>query len=1283
MSLRKRLLGNELTYRFLFLVVVIATSITMLYPIDEKLKLGIDLRGGYSLIYEINTAELPADTDVRAITQQTIATLKRRIDPEGQRNIIMRQLGANRIEVQMAAPPASLERDRQGYLDALDRVAAGNADLDKIAEAIQQAVDLESLRKQLAGFAGPDPLRLPLLEAAADAGIQERATRIVLANLREELNAKTAALAEAQARLDQLVAQRDAQPEAVGPALPPAPTTAPEAGTQPAAEPTLDEQIQQLTEQVLALSTQIRTANVAVEETRGELAARTEALARAFEALDERNVSISRLTRVLERPFERAPTAQIEARRAALEVILTQHPQQADAIRAADEVYRSWRGNKGSSLDVEDLKRLVRGAGQLDFRILPLLGEDLQQEEAISLIDRLTSGGPRSVTAQYVWLAIENPEDFVRQGLLVGQFEEQLYVLAWNQAGKMLLHDNAQPWKLERAVPSFDPQQGYVVLFELDPPGGLLFQNLTSRNLQKPLCIILDGRAISAPNLRDAISRNGQISGSFSPDDAQFLATTLAAGSLKARLKDTPISERTVGSQLGETNQREGINSILIGIALVLGFMLVYYRLSGAFANVALVLNLLFILACMAQFDATFTLPGLAGLVLTLAIAVDANVLINERIREEQDKGLSTPAAVSTGYGRVFWTIFDANLTTVITGFILYYFGSEEIRSFAIALLYGIFISMFTALWVTRQFFHLAFSLGWIERVGMLRLIGTPTIDWVGKLKFFLPVSALIILSSLVLFVHVLVTPDERSRVLDIEFIGGTGAQIDLRPGTDGQPQMNDAGVRREIEQLAANFRGPWSNALATSTVVRSSELVENRFEVRLGAGLPSAAVGADLIHAALPDVVRIDRTQIISPNVLQVELLSAGDQDGFRQQLVLAAEMIRAAGSELVGASVQRVGDDGLSYEIITTVKNRQLLVTGIEDQLGDRLRKREALSFTLGDPLPILSDQFLLSQVVSQAPPRSIRAFAGGAVLVLDDIEPPQSTEVLFERLRNARLAGDAVQASWRDFQVIGLEEAGQGSDGQPRFRRASVLVREDDADYETSEARWAGMVEEERSLINLTLRKREPLSKVTNFDPQIAASAQTQAAVSILLAFLAVAAYVWLRFGSLNFGLGALLAVVHDVVIAVGVVSILAFAPDVFPGMRINLVVVGAFLTVIGYSINDTIVIFDRIRETRGRSDTPLTRDLINKAINQTLGRTLVTSLTTILVLLVLLFAGGTGLQGFSVALLIGILTGTYSSIAIASPLLLVGQRIEKKRKGRRRAASEAPAVASAAG
>ena len=266
--------------------------------------------------------------------------------------------------------------------------------------------------------------------------------------------------------------------------------------------------------------------------------------------------------------------------------------------------------------------------------------------------------------------------------------------------------------QIASAAQAFDPQSGApVVTIRFDSQGARRFGRTTTENTGKPFAIILDNKVLSAPNINEPIlGGTAQISGGFTVETANELAISLSSGKLPVKLN--AIEERTVGPDLGRDSIRAGAIAAAIAILAVMSFMIITYGRFGVYANIALVLNALMILGIMGIFGSALTLPGIAGFVLTIGAAVDANVLINERIREEQRRGRKMLDAIETGYKEASTAIFDANITNVIAAALMWYFGSGPIRGFAIVLLIGIMTSVFTAvnftrlmvaLWVKRQ----------------------------------------------------------------------------------------------------------------------------------------------------------------------------------------------------------------------------------------------------------------------------------------------------------------------------------------------------------------------------------------------------------------------------------------------------------------------------------------------------------------------------------------------------------------------------------------------------
>jgi len=248
-----------------------------------------------------------------------------------------------------------------------------------------------------------------------------------------------------------------------------------------------------------------------------------------------------------------------------------------------------------------------------------------------------------------------------------------------------------------------DSYGAYTVTMDFNKKGSKLFESLTGANIGKRLAIVLDDNVYSAPVIKDKISGSASISGSFTADEANDLRIVLKAGALPADVKI--LEQRTVGASLGKDSINQGIKAMIVGTAIVVLFMIIYYGFSGVIANVALILNTVFIMAGLAAFGATLTLPGLAGIILLIGMAVDTNVLIFERMREELRIGKTLRMALETGYEKTTWTIIDTHVTTILSGLVLLQFGTGPVKGFAVTLIIGLLANFLTAVFITRVIF--------------------------------------------------------------------------------------------------------------------------------------------------------------------------------------------------------------------------------------------------------------------------------------------------------------------------------------------------------------------------------------------------------------------------------------------------------------------------------------------------------------------------------------------------------------------------------------------------
>ena len=555
-----------------------------------------------------------------------------------------------------------------------------------------------------------------------------------------------------------------------------------------------------------------------------------------------------------------------------------------------------------------------------------------------------------------------------------------------------------------RAGATFEAK-GWVVNLVFDSEGAKVFGDLTTEvyHDHSALAIILDGKVISAPGVSEGPILGGrcEISGHFDERGARGLASALE------NPLQTPVvieEERSASASLGADAINSGLKSGYYGVILTVIGVLLYYRFAGLIANIALTVNMIVLLGFMALFGSVLTLPGMAGIILTLGMAIDANVLIYERLREEMAEGKTLKASVSAAFNKAFSAIFDSNITTLITAGLLFWKATGPVKGFAVTLTIGIIASLFTALVVTRNLFEWAIHLGILKKITMTNLIKATNIDFLGKRRLAVGASVTIILISCGIFAM------RGGKNFGVDFKGGDRVVL------EAAQKPTDAEVRAAIEPLG------------------------------------------------LGDVM------------VQTEKSS--------------------------------------SKEFVT--------VRGVTDT-GEKIAAH-------------------LQKAMPQA-----------------------------------------------GFKVQAVEKVG----------------------------------------------------------PLVGGELAKNSLIALGLGMLGILLYVSARF-EFAFALGALVALLHDVIITIGVFSLLS--------RELSLVIVGAILTIAGYSVNDTIVVFDRIREGIKNKRTGTVAQIMNASINETLSRTILTGGVTLLTTLVLFLFGGPVLADFALTILIGVLVGTYSSVYIAAPIVL---------------------------
>lgn len=726
-----------------------------------------------------------------------------------------------------------------------------------------------------------------------------------------------------------------------------------------------------------------------------------------------------------------------------------------------------------------------------------------------------------------------------------------------------------------------------AVNFTFNARGGQIFSELTRENLPQGdspnakfsfLAIILDGLVVSAPSLSTVISTQGQIKmGSADVEDLRRLAQILRSGALPATLKSQPVSENTIGATLGADTIRSGTISIAVAFIAVLAFMVFYYRFAGFVACVALLANLLFTVAFMVFVNATFTLPGLAGLVLTLGMAVDANVLIYERLREERERGANLTMALRNGYDRALPTIIDTHLTSIFTAIVLYAVGNDQLKGFGISLCAGLVISLYTSLALTRLMFDIWQSKGWLKSLSMYSGLSNwfhrHYFDFMSVRKTWFTITTTLTLVGLAVFLA-------RGRAgLNIDFIGGTAYG----------GRLTEPKTIEEIRDLLDKHRQ--ETVLKVTQAEQKDDggyLWEITFQdgSRSTVRLPAAATKDDVIQRA---------SQLPDSSVEQIFMEDPANTRGGTSSRFFTIRSTEKA-ADLVQLAVAKLMQDG----------NRSLLDQVTFDY---KINGKEASLTFSGDASP------------------------GYLKLLLD-----------------------------RAFQAEGIRESNpfeiQGETKGTSGFRTMVLHLTGDS---TDEAKLRSILDKTKADF---AARPQPL-RLENFDAQLAADTSRRALYAIVLSWCAILLYLWFRFHNWTFGLAAVLCLLHDLCFTLGIIAACHYFVMWLPGVasfigiedfKIDLPAVAALLTLVGYSANDTIVIFDRVRELRGKNPL-LTVQMINDAANQTLTRTIVAATSVFLVVLTLFFFGGEGVKLFAFVMVIGVVVGTYSSIFVAAPLLLL--------------------------
>lgn len=936
----------------------------------------------------------------------------------------------------------------------------------------------------------------------------------------------------------------------------------------------------------------------------------------------------------------------------------------------------------------------VRQLGNLEFRIA--ITEDPNDPNRDS---RLTAGITRVAgrTDQYNYSLIEerflDPEEVTivtdpQTGAISrrGPNNEELYDWLHTPEGRgMIIAQRVlmtgHNIRAARERPSTQHPGQYEVGIWMNQTGSWDFERITRQHRHGYLAMVLDGELKSAPRLNDIITGGvAVITGNFTLDEAQNLAVVLKSGSLNTRV-DVEF-ENTVGPTLGQDSIRMGLQAMLLGLASVILFMLLYYRVAGIVTDIILVLNMALILTLLSAWEeAALTLPGIAGLILTVGMAVDANVLIFERIREEREKGNSLARSLALGYERAFVTIIDANVTTFLTAVILHQFGTESVRGFALTLILGILCSVFTALVLTRWIFEALIHFRWITDLKMNRFFAKPSIPFTKIRRPAMILSAVCILAGM----YTVGIRGEKN--LSQEFTGGSFAHVSLHTPMTMEAAGELAGSMRTdfpdlgIQSAGRPVEGAYDQFLIRTARIRPDEESEEWEQIREAGGRSYEEAKswrtADEFKEKLQEVFPLQADGLII-DYEKVADRSTADVAVFKVDLMTRAEMrpseladlLRTRGNFARG-TISVIPRSAMSEKVDAGSGAPKATLTVMlktpEGEAAAAVWEADFLAALKDMETPLLDP---VSAFVSVETAADQEGVAEGMTRVVYTLQLKEAADE--EALSGLFLAWEPSEIALLPAKHDVPAPVDFPDDAVTSFVIYAGVPVMDERGQIQSDTLLAGRVRDQFRILRDqgALVFTEPFLRYSQIGRTVAGEMIQKALLALVYSMVVIFFYIWLRFQfRASFGFGAVLALVHDVLFTLGA---LAIADEIgLLNGQIDLVVVAALLTLVGYSLNDTIVVFDRIRENAGNSGKPL-QDVIDDSINQTLARTVVTSMTTLLVVISLLWFGGEVIRGFAFSLFVGVLVGTYSSVFIASPILVEFAHMREKREARRRAA-----------
>lgn len=809
-----------------------------------------------------------------------------------------------------------------------------------------------------------------------------------------------------------------------------------------------------------------------------------------------------------------------------------------------------------------------------------------------------------------------------------------------------------------------------AIHFTMTTDGSGKMGHVTQENLKRQLAIIFDNELLSAPTIQSRIDSQGQITGNFTQEEVDFIVGILKSGSMPVVMQKEPVSENQIGSILGQDTIKQGSRSVLIAMAVVFVFMMVYYRFSGFVASFALALNLALTVAIMVALQAPFTLPGLAGLVLTLAMSVDANVLISERMREEIAKGATLRMAIRNGFDKALSAIVDGNLTTFLTALVLYSIGTDQIKGFGMTLMLGNITSMFTAIFCARVILEFSERARWIKSLSMTSFMTNPKIDWV---RFFGPAVAA---SAILVVIGVVATVARGKGLFDIDLAGGSSVTFILR-----EPMPVDK-VRENLDKVFDNLEDPTTKTKAEYNAYELSltggvEKPQSVYKVdssledvellkaKVREALRSSS-GDDLLKTYHVDVDGVQEAPAEAPPTTP-SLSAPGKADSGNTKSGEKASEAKTA-TPAVKAEPKAEAKSESKTEPKTESEGEKASVDKGEGDKGGCGEEQEGQEAAKADAAKIEPTE-VKSTDTKAAPAEEKKTEAAPAT---ETTTPATDAAAGKEAAVVKRKVKSVANLSFPDSAISGaaLKARLQLS--------AKAVLNQDLTDIDVDNKDWdrkdnstfehwkvtlpVDTVQAKAILDHLRgdLNKSVVWQTSSEIGGQVPAHTQLQAVGALTVSLLGIVAYVWFRFQRVAWGLAAVAALAHDALVMLTCIALsywvaAPLAPLGVEQFKISLPVVAAFLTILGYSVNDTIVIFDRLREIRGKNP-HVTRQMLNDAVNQTLSRNIILAGITLTVVFILYAFGGPGIHAFSFALLTGVLSGCYTTLVIAAPLLL---------------------------